>query len=178
MTSNTLLTPTSRRQIVVGISDCVVSADRAVSLITYALGSCIGVSAFDPVSRTGALLHLMLPESEINREKAAQNPWMFADTGVPRMLARLGASGVDSRRLVVRLAGGAQLMDQGCVFNIGKRNYLAVKKLLWKAGILISGEAVGGSVSRTVRLELATGSFFIRENGREEVAMSLQGACS
>ncbi len=91
------------------------------------------------------------------------------------MLEKLDASGANRRRLVIRLAGGAQVMDQGCVFNIGKRNYLAVKKLLWKAGIMISDEAVGGNVSRTVRLDLSTGHFFIRESGRDEFAMSLKG---
>lgn len=165
----------ARRLVVVGISDCAVSSDVNASLITYALGSCVAVSAYDPLTKTGGLLHIILPESQLNPEKAAQNPWMFADTGVPTLFSRLAAAGADRRRLVVRLAGGAQVMDREGVFNIGKRNHMAVKKMLWKAGVLIAGEAIGGEVSRTVRLDLGTGGFFVREGGREEREMSWKG---
>ena len=68
----------------------------------------------------------------------------------------------------VRLAGGAQVLDSQGVFQIGKRNYLAARKILWKAGILIAAEAVGGEVSRTIRLELASGRLWIREGGGVE----------
>lgn len=161
---------------VVGISDCAVSADAASSIVTYALGSCIAISAYDPQRRTGGLLHIILPESQLNPQKAVENPWMFADTGIPRMLARLSQLGSDPRRLVVRLAGGSQVLDREGVFNIGKRNHLAAKKVLWKAGVMVAGEAVGGEVSRTVRLVLNTGAFVIREAGREEWEMTLKGA--
>ena len=69
---------------------------------------------------------------------------------------------------MVRLAGGAQVLDSQGVFQIGKRNYLAARKILWKAGILIAAEAVGGEVSRTTRLEVATGRMWIREGGGVE----------
>ncbi len=163
------------RLIVVGISDCAISAGAGVSLITYALGSCIAMAAWDPVTGAGGLLHIILPESTLNPQKAADNPWMFADTGVPRLVQNLTGRGADPRRLVVRLAGGAQVMDRNGVFNIGKRNYMAVRKVLWKAGILISGEAVGGDVSRTVRLDLGSGCFYVREGGREERELPLKG---
>ena len=68
----------------------------------------------------------------------------------------------------MRLAGGAQVLDRQGVFQIGKRNYLAARKILWKAGVLISAEAVGGEVSRTIRLDLGTGRLWIREAGGVE----------
>ncbi len=67
--------------------------------------------------------------------------------------------------MVVRLTGGAQVLDSQGVFQIGKRNYLAARKILWKAGILIAAEAVGGEVSRTMRLEVGTGRMWVREGG-------------
>ena len=161
---------------VVGISDCAISADPDATLITYALGSCVAVALYDPVRKAGGLLHIILPESQLNPEKAAQNPWMFADTGIPKMLERITQVGADRRRLIVRLAGGAQLLDPNGTFNIGKRNIMAVKKMLWKAGLLLTGEAVGGEISRTVRLPLDSGSFFIREAGMAEWEMTLKGA--
>jgi len=107
----------------------------------------------------------MLPESSLDAQKAQQNPFMFADTGIKALLEAVTANGANARRLVVRLAGGAQVLDNEGVFQIGKRNYLAARKILWKAGILISAEAVGGEVSRTTRLEVATGQMWIREAG-------------
>jgi chemotaxis protein CheD len=149
--------------LVVGISDCKVSRDPDTVLVTYALGSCIAVTVYDPITKVGGMLHYMLPESAMDPSKAQQNPCMFADTGIPRLMQAVQAAGGDSRRMVVRLTGGAQVLDHQGTFQIGKRNYLAAKRILWKAGILISAEAVGGEVSRTTRLEVATGQMWVRE---------------
>lgn len=153
---------------VVGISDCKVTKNPDSVLVTYALGSCIAVALYDPIAKLGGLLHYMLPESAIDASKAAQNPFMFADTGIAQLLAAVAANGGSPRRMLVRLAGGAQVLDSQGVFQIGKRNYLAARKILWKAGILIAAEAVGGEVSRTIRLEVATGRLWIREGGSGE----------
>jgi chemotaxis protein CheD len=152
----------------VGISDCKVSQDAESVLVTYALGSCIAVTMYDPVSKVGGMLHYMLPESLIDAGKAQRNPCMFADTGIPVLLELVKAGGAQPRRMVVRLTGGAQVLDGEGVFQIGKRNYLAARKILWKAGILIAAEAVGGEVSRTVRLEVGTGRMWLREGGGVE----------
>lgn len=153
---------------VVGISDCKVTRDADAVLVTYALGSCIAVAMHDPVTKVSGLLHYMLPESAIDASKAQQNPFMFADTGIPRLLEAVKAAGGDAKRMTVRLTGGAQVLDSQGVFQIGKRNYLAARRILWKAGILIAAEAVGGEVSRTTRLEAATGRLWVREGGAAE----------
>ena len=97
---------------------------------------------------------------------------MFADTGIPLLLERVLARGASKRRLVVLAAGGASMMDQENIFDIGRRNYLAMRKILWKAGVMVHGEAVGGGRSRTVRLEIGSGKFWLQEAGevRELVA--------
>ena len=151
--------------LVVGISDCKVTRDAESVLVTYALGSCIAVAMHDPVTKVSGLLHYMLPESAIDAKKAEQNPFMFADTGIPRMMDALKAAGGDGKRMVVRLTGGAQVLDSQGVFQIGKRNYLAARRILWKAGILVAAEAVGGEVSRTTRLEVCSGRLWVREGG-------------
>jgi chemotaxis protein CheD len=143
--------------VVVGIGDCKVT-DEPVEMVTYALGSCIAVVIWDPVARVGGLLHFMLPESAVDRDTQGRaNPYRYADTGTPLLFRAAYEKGAEKRRLVVRLAGGANVVDAGGVFNIGRRNYAAVRKILWKAGVLVHGEDVGGAVSRTVRLEVATG---------------------
>lgn len=156
------------KPLVVGISDCKVSREIDSMLVTYALGSCIAVAMYDPAVKIGGLLHYMLPESSLDAAKAQQNPFMFADTGIARLIEALTAGGAMPRRMTVRLAGGAQVLDSEGVFQIGKRNYLAARRILWKAGILIAAEAVGGEVSRTTRLELATGRMWVREGGDVE----------
>jgi chemotaxis protein CheD len=157
--------------ITVGIADCRISRVPEDVLITYALGSCVGVAIYDPVARVGGLLHYMLPESTIDPEKGRSNPYMFADTGIPLLFRRSYEHGAEKRRLMVNIAGGAQVMDEGGIFNIGKRNALALRKILWKAGVLICSEAVGGSVSRTVRLEMESGRVWLRTEGLQEMEM-------
>jgi chemotaxis protein CheD len=146
----------------VGVGDCKVTAAAESVLVTYALGSCIAVAIHDPVAAVGGLLHFMLPESSINREKAQDNPFMFADTGIPLMFHAAYGLGAEKRRMVVRVAGGAQVMDANGVFDIGKRNQVALRKILWRAGVMIHAEQTGGSESRTVKLEAGTGRFWIR----------------
>ncbi|MEO8657338.1 MAG: chemotaxis protein CheD [Bryobacteraceae bacterium] len=153
---------------VVGMADCGFSVKPDEVLVTYALGSCIAVAIHDPVSKVGGLLHYMLPECSIDQDKARQRPYMFADSGIPLLFQKAYALGAQKRRIVVRVAGGAQVMDDNGVFNIGRRNYLALRKILWKAGVLIEAEEVGGNASRTVRLEIGTGRFWIRGSGESE----------
>jgi len=154
-------------QLVVDIADYAVSNDVDATLITYSLGSCIGVCVWDPVARVGGMLHYMLPESSLSPEKAKSNPAMFCDTGVPLLFRSLYELGAVKKRLVVKVAGGSQLLDDKGTFNIGKRNYLALRKIFWKNAIMIHGEDVGGSVSRTVRLHLGTGEVVVRSRNRE-----------
>jgi len=155
-------------QMIVGISDCKVSNDPDSELLTYALGSCIAVIAHDPVSTVGGMLHFMLPEASLDQTKAQQSPCMFADTGIATLLNMICQQGANRRRLVVRIAGGAQILDDHELFQIGHRNCLAARKLLWKAGVLVAGEIVGGNASRTVRLEVGTGRAWVREGGGSE----------
>ncbi|MFZ0591846.1 MAG: chemotaxis protein CheD [Bryobacteraceae bacterium] len=147
---------------VVGVADCQVSNDEDAVLVTYALGSCIGLLIHDPVAKVGGLLHYMLPESSLDLEKADRNPYMFADTGIPRLFHSAYRLGAEKRRLVVTAVGGAQVLDREGTFNIGQRNHMALRKILWKAGVLLQAEDVGGNASRTVRLEVNTGKVLLR----------------
>jgi chemotaxis protein CheD len=147
------------------MADCRIGDAPGQVLATYALGSCIGLAVHDAQAGVGGLLHFMLPDSSIGRDGRGENPWMFADTGIPRMLEQVCARGASKRRLTVRAAGGASMMDQENIFDIGRRNYLAMRKILWKAGVMVHGEAVGGIRSRTVRLEIGSGKFLIQEAG-------------
>jgi len=162
--------------ITVGVGDCQVCNEPHSVLITYALGSCLAVLIHDPAVSVAGLLHFMLPESQIDSEKAARQPFMFADTGIPLLFRKAYELGADKRRLVVVVAGGSQMMDPEGAFNIGKRNYMAMRKIFWKAGVLVQAEEVGGAVSRTVRLEVGSGKMFLRQGGEKEVEMALRNS--
>ena len=153
------------KTVIVGVADCQISSDPDVMLATYALGSCIAVSIYDRGAQIGGLLHFMLPASPGEAAKAAANPFMFADTGLKLLFQKVGEAGAQQQRALVCLAGGAQMMDPSGLFNIGKRNHTAARTLLWKTGLMVHAEAVGGKVSRSVGLEIATGRFWVRESG-------------
>lgn len=154
--------------LIVGISDAKASATAGSSLVTHALGSCVGVTVFDRTQRIGGLLHLMLPESKIDPAEAARNPFRFADTGIPALIEQVTKLGATARRLEVRLFGGAQMLNDEGLFNIGQRNVLTAHKILWKLGCFVKAEETGGVVSRTVRLEIGTGDVWIRRMGQAE----------
>ena len=153
--------------VVIDIADLAVSADPAAYLVTYSLGSCIGLTVWDPAVRVGGMLHYMLPDSQLSPEKARRSPGMFCDTGVPMLFRTAYELGAAKHRLIVKVAGGSQLLDEAGIFNIGKRNYLALRKLLWKNGVLISAESVGGSLSRTLKLDVATGEVSVKSRNQE-----------
>ena len=151
--------------LIVGIADMKVTNDPEVVLITYSLGSCIGVTVYDPLARVGGLLHFMLPDSAIDKEKAKKTPGMFADSGIPLLFREAYRLGAEKGRLQVKLAGGAQILDDSGFFNIGKRNYMALRKIFWMNNVLITSEEVGGDVNRTLSLELATGRVYVKTSG-------------
>lgn len=150
---------------IVGVSEMAVSSREDETLVTYSLGSCLGLSLYDPKARVGGIIHCMLPLSKIDPDKARAFPCMFADTGVPLLLQSVFNLGAERKRLIARVAGGARLFDEKGRFRIGERNYTITRKVLWKNSILIASEAMGGVEARTMSLSMATGVTTIRGRG-------------
>ena len=154
---------------IVGVADMKVSNKPEESIITYSLGSCIGLVIYDSVAKVGGILHYMLPESSLDKEKARIKPYMFADSGIPRLFKTAYKLGAVKQRMQIYAAGGAEILDQKGFFNIGKRNYMALKKMFFKNNVMINKQDVGGNVNRTVRIEIATGDIFVKTSGSKEV---------
>jgi len=154
-------------QHVVDIADMLVTNDPDAVLITHSLGSCIGVTIWDPEAHVGGMIHYMLPASSISPEKAKTQPAMFADTGIPAMFRAAYELGASKKRIVVKVAGGSMLLDDKGTFNIGKRNYVALRQIFWKNGVLIDGEDVGGSCSRTLKLKVGDGTVTVKKRDGE-----------
>lgn len=154
---------------IVAISDLIISDCENDVIATYSLGSCVGVTLYDPVRRIGGMIHCMLPVSSNNTEKANNNPYMFVDTGLVKMIQQLLDSGARLENLICKVAGAGNPMDDQGRFRIGERNYAVLKKILWKNNILIKGENVGGKTAKTMFLHIKNGITIIKLNGKEEI---------
>jgi len=156
---------------VVGIGELAVSHVPDDVIVTHALGSCIAVCLWDPAVRIAGLLHFLLPEAALNMDRARRQPATFADTGIALLFQTAYARGVDKKRCVVRLVGGAEVAGlQGIgALNVGKRNLLMARQILWENGVIVAGESTGGTIPRTVALRASDGVVEV-SSGRELVA--------
>lgn len=160
--------PRNRR--VVGIADMVISGDPRDLIVTYALGSCLGVCVFDPVARVAGMLHLMLPQGSLSPEKAAQNPLMFADTGIPKLFLGSYALGAKKERMIVVVAGGASFnMNEDADLAIGQRNVAMLRKVLWKNGVILKKHELGGTEPRNMSLDVRNGEVSLGFGGESRV---------
>ncbi len=154
---------------VIGIAAMIVSNDPSDYLVTYGLGSCLGITLYDPMAKVGGLLHIMLPVSKLQVEDAKLRPLRYVETGVPMLFKACYALGAEKSRIVVRVAGGAsvQMTDGDSVLQIGKRNTIALKRMLMKNRVLISAIDVGGAKSRTLSMQIGTGRVDIVAQGEQ-----------
>lgn len=154
------------KKVSVGIADMKITRQEGI-LITYALGSCIGISFYDPMIKLGGLLHIMLPQ----KQGTDTNVFKFADSGIPETLRKLQAFGASKSRMVCKIAGGAKMFEMkgpGGLGNIGDRNAQMVKRVLAAEGLRIKGEDTGANYARTMLLDVGNGKVSIRSAGRPE----------
>jgi chemotaxis protein CheD len=153
---------------VVGISDCKISDAPTDTVVTYALGSCVGLSLYDRKCHMGGILHVMLPDSRCRSASREFNPHMYADTGFYAFLQALLAKGARRDAIEARVAGGANMLQHSQFLDIGKRNAEAVVTLLRLERIPIMGSSLGGVVGRSMSLRLQDGTVTVRLLGRGE----------
>ena len=152
----------------VGIADMKMLQGEGI-LVTYALGSCIGLCFHDPRLRMGALLHIMLP---LNLETGRTHPLKYADTGIRETLKAMESKGAMRSRMTVKIAGGAKMFEVsggGGLGNIGQRNIESVHAILKRENIRLLAENVGGSVARTLLFDVASGQGCIRSYGQKDI---------
>lgn len=154
-----------RIEIQVGIADYKITREPG-QLITLGLGSCVGVSLYDPLIKLGGLLHLMLPDS--TQFSQVTKPAKFADLGIPLLIEEMKKQGARQNRLQAKLVGGAQMfsgLDGKMTMNIGLRNTEQARRMLQQSGIPILAEEVGGNRGRTMIFDTTDGRVFIRMLG-------------
>ena len=152
-------------KLIVDISDARISTDPKDILVTYSLGSCIGATLYDPVTKIGGMLHYQLPSARTDMDKAKKNPCMFADSGMDLLIKKMANLGAEKKRLKIKIAGAAQMMNDAKTFQIGKRNYAAIRQYLWKQGMFIDAEDIGGKSARNLYLAIDNGSVMIKSQG-------------
>jgi len=150
------------QRVIVGVGDMAVSNLPSVTLSTYALGSCVGIVVYDPVSHAGGLLHIMLPDSKISPDKAISQPAMFADTGLPLLFRAVLGLKAERARLRVLIAGGASVLCGSDSFKIGERNIRATLEWLTRNGFSARNQVTGGTVNRTLHLDVGNGSLALK----------------
>ncbi len=140
------------------------------SIKTFALGSCVAVVVYDPVSQTAGMVHVVLPDSRINKARAEALPGYFADTGIHALMSDMSrlVGHLDPKMLIVKLAGGANILRAQKAFNIGQRNIAAVRTELARRGVMPVAHDVGGYVSRNMTIDV--------ENGKVECSSPGRGA--
>lgn len=156
------------QRIIVGIADMGI-LQREGELITYALGSCVGICLYEPVSKLAALIHIMLP---LNMEAGRKNPMKYADTGIRETLRIMERRGAMRSRITAKIAGGAKMFEvsgNGSLGNIGLRNIESVHLALKREGIRLLAEDTGGTVARTLSFDPATGQGMIRSYGKPNI---------
>lgn len=153
-------------KIIIGIADMKMAQNSGM-LITYALGSCIGICLYDQAIRLGALVHIMLP---LNMETGRTNTMKYADTGIRETLRQMESRGASRNRITAKIAGGAKMFEikGGSLSNIGLRNIESVHTTLKREGVKLLQEDVGGTVARTLLFDVSNGLGCVRCYGRPE----------
>jgi len=166
------------RSVMVNMGQFAISQSHEEVLTALGLGSCIAVCLYDPATRLGGMVHIVLPNSAIGRP--ADTPVKFADSGVPWLLRRVEERGAPRRRLRVSVVGGANVLTSAAgssALDIGQRNIAAVRTALAAEGLAAFAEDVGGHSSRTVRLHICTGELMVKTlRDGESLFASLGGA--
>lgn len=150
----------------VGMADLKVGRAPDV-LTTLGLGSCIGLTFYDPVTKIGGLVHYMLPDS--TKLKNNTNIAKFGDTGIRELYRQVLAQGANPRRLVAKIAGGASMFEMSglsSVGNVGERNAEEAKLMLKELKVPLIAEDTGLNYGRTVELNCETGEYVIKAIGK------------
>lgn len=141
------------------------------TLITYALGSCVGICLYDPYIKLGALIHIMLP---LNMEAGRKTPMKYADTGIRETLKFMEARGAKRTRITAKIAGGARMFDlsgDSNIGTIGQRNVNSIHLILRQEGIRLLREEVGGSIARTLSFDTESGKATIHSYGKTDIVI-------
>lgn len=150
-------------QIVVGIAEMKMGTKKD-ELITYALGSCVGICMYDDKLKIGGLLHAMLPDAFENEGYADITLERYVNTGIQNLFRMICVHGAGVNNLKVKLIGGANMFGFDFTnkdMDIGTQNVIQSKRILADMGIPVVAQMTGGTVGRTIRLEIESAKVYV-----------------
>jgi chemotaxis protein CheD len=154
-----------------GLGECAISRNPEDVLVAYGLGSCLGISMIDPLTRIAGLIHAVLPGAANGLPSSDSTSHKYVDSGIEDLLAAVIKEGANKNRLIVRIVGGANmLVSPGMTnsFDIGTRNMETARKTLQRLNLKITAEEVGGHTGRTVHVYVADSRVTVRVIGEKE----------
>jgi chemotaxis protein CheD len=154
--------------IAVGLGEIQISSSSQDILVAYGLGSCVGVGIYDPAIKLAGMLHAVLPS---HPNGGVDNSPKYVDSGIVALLVQMLQKGADRSRLIVRMAGGANMLVApgfNQTFNIGTRNVETAYLTLASLGLCLASQEVGGNAGRTLRFYISDGRMTIRAIGNQE----------
>lgn len=169
MASQTLKPRVPVNHFTVAVGGLEVATERGARIVTFGLGSCVAVTAYDPVQRVGGMLHYMLAAPPANGSDAERRPCLYGASGIPLLLQRMLEHGALLERLVVCAAGGAEVLQDGNLFAIGARNGQVLDEVLLAVGRPAAARDLGGHHARNLVLELDSGRVTCRCRGKEQL---------
>ena len=131
-------------------------------LITRALGSCLGITFYNPIKKIGAMAHPMLPD--IDKARTNSNPNRFVNSVIRKAVEELQKAGATKSNIIIKIFGGAHMFSfitVDSILNVGEKNIEMAKKVLEELGIRIAAEEIGGTFGRTIELNLENGKVFV-----------------
>mgnify|MGYP006272230487 CR=1 FL=1 len=155
-----------KKRIHVGISDMRISDDPKVVLVTHSLGSCLGVTAYDPVRKMGGMIHCLLPQMDEDSSNNSVNPYMYVVPGVEQMLTEMSKRGAVIGRLIIKAAGGGDFVNSLGHFNIGKSNTQIFQEWITHRRLKLSNKIFGGNNPKTLYLYIDGGRCLISSLGK------------
>lgn len=153
--------------LVLGVGEYKTSKNPNDTIKTYALGSCVAIIAYDDKNKIACMVHVALPESKVSPGKSKIQPGYFVDTGIALLFNEMKKCGAEKRTTWIKLVGGANVADRDSYFDIGRRNVIAIRKILWKNNIAVIAEDIGSNFSRTVSIDVGTGEVAISSRGNK-----------
>lgn len=153
-----------QNRVIVGISDMKITRKRGDLLITHSLGSCLGLTAYDPNAGIGGLIHCLLPRAS---RAEVPNPYMYVNLGVPYMIRKMVKLGCTREYLVFKAAGCGRMMNMLSQFDTGAQNQAMLEALFEKNSVKLAAIDTGGSIPRTMSLDMETGRVAIASQGKE-----------
>ena len=149
------------KKLIVDVGDAKISSHSGILIVTHALGSCIGITAYDKVANVGGILHYMLPIVPTLKKVGYEDEWKYGELAIPRFFKLLYKRGATKKNIRVTMAGGANVLSTAAAMPVGSRNTIIAERLFRENHVFVDAQETGGKIPRTLYLEIGTGRVWL-----------------